>query len=77
MKCNVCGLDFEATKERHYIARENGSKGFSNLSGREEPIFDAFDCPCCGCQAIAQERKRNLVEVEEDGETGSGAPVDG
>lgn len=71
MKCNVCGFEFEATKERHYIAREKGSKGFSTLSGSEETIFDAFDCPCCGCQIIAQERKRQMegyeaAEVTED-----------
>ena len=74
MKCNACGLNFEATKEGHYIAREKGSKGFSNLSGTEEPIFDAFDCPRCGCQIIVQERKRHIkeeavaYEVTEDAE---------
>ena len=64
MKCSVCGFEFEAVKEIHYIARVKGSKGFSNFFG--ETIFDAFDCPKCGCQIVVQERKRILEEVMED-----------
>lgn len=66
MKCSVCGFEFEAVKEIHYIARVKGNKGFSNLFGEEESIFDAFDCPKCGCQIVVQERKRRLEEVMED-----------
>ncbi|UWN76539.1 hypothetical protein [Anaerotruncus colihominis] len=66
MKCSVCGFEFEAAKEIHYIARVKGSKGFSNLFGEEESIFDAFDCPKCGCQIAVQERKRKLEKVMED-----------
>jgi DNA-directed RNA polymerase subunit RPC12/RpoP len=62
MECNACGLNFAATKEGHYIAREKEGKGFSSLSGMEATIFDAFDCPRCGCQIIVQERKRQIKE---------------
>ena len=27
----------------------------------EECLYDAFDCPMCGCQVIAKERKRDYI----------------
>lgn len=63
--CKVCGRDFALMAEESYIVRDNKpEKGLSQvLSGLEEPkIYDAFDCPHCGCQYIAQERKR-LLEI--------------
>lgn len=71
MKCNVCGFGFEATKERHYIARDTSKLGLAALSGEEAILFDAFDCPYCGCQIISQERKRKVdknLEVISDAE---------
>ncbi len=33
----------------------------------EECLYDAFDCPMCGCQVIAKERKRDYISfVKED-----------
>lgn len=60
LKCKVCGTEFPAIKERHYIARDNGKTGLSSAFGSndEEKIYDSFDCPMCGCQVVAQERKR-------------------
>lgn len=60
LKCKVCGIEFPAIKERHYIARDNGKTGLSSAFGSndEEKIYDSFDCPMCGCQVVAQERKR-------------------
>ena len=56
--CKVCGHVFEPTKERHYIAREK-TELFLIASNKMEPtLYDAFDCPTCGCQYIAKERKR-------------------
>lgn len=61
LKCKICGTEFSAIKERHYIARDNGKTGaFATLSKDEEKIYDAYDCPMCGSQVIAQERKRIL-----------------
>lgn len=63
--CKVCGRDFALMDEQSYIVRDNKSeKGLSQvISGQDEPkIYDAFDCPHCGCQYIAQERKR-LLEI--------------
>lgn len=60
LKCKVCGTEFPAVSERHYVARDNGKTGLSTAFGSndEEKIYDSFDCPMCGCQVIAQDRKR-------------------
>lgn len=51
LECKVCGTKFNAIIERHYLARDNGKTG----------LYDAFDCPMCGCQVIAKERKREYI----------------
>lgn len=65
--CNVCGRDFPLISEEHYVARNKDREGGqigSIIAGKEEPtIFDAFDCPHCGCQNIMQERKRHNIEI--------------
>lgn len=70
IKCKVCGCEFPAVNINHYIARDNGKTGLATAFGNnEERLYDAFDCPICGCQAIAQERKRDYivcVETEAD-----------
>ena len=63
--CGVCGAKLELNKLYHYIARDDGATGLVTAftKEQEEPIYDAFDCPVCGCQYIAQERKRTLFDV--------------
>lgn len=63
--CAVCGAKLELNKQYHYIARDDGVKGVAAAFTREpeETLYDAFDCPVCGCQYIAQERKRTLFDV--------------
>lgn len=58
LKCKVCGCEFEPTIERHYIARSEGMTGLLLTAHDEEKLYDAWDCPECGSQYIAQERKR-------------------
>ena len=63
LKCKICGTEFPTVKERHYVARENDVVGglSQSLNGKEEKkTYDCFDCPMCGCQVIAQERKREM-----------------
>ena len=61
LKCKICGTEFPAIEEKHNIARGNNRTGaVVVLSKDEEKIYDAYDCPMCGCQIIAQERKRNF-----------------
>lgn len=57
IKCHVCGKSFDPSKELRYTAR-------SNTMFRSS-FYDAFDCPFCGCQYIAQERKVRFVDDEE------------
>lgn len=66
--CNVCGAEFKLIAIQHYIARGNDVQGaFAALGSHDEPdIYDAFDCPYCGCQYIAQARKRKLFAVNEE-----------
>ena len=61
LKCKICGTEFPSIKERHYIARDNNKTGAVVVFSKdEEKIYDAYDCPLCGSQIIAQERKRNF-----------------
>lgn len=61
-KCKVCGKEFELQNKEHYIARDNSKIGLSALAGgSEEELYDAFDCPHCGCQNVMQERKRDYI----------------
>lgn len=63
LKCKICGTEFPAVKDRHYIGRDCGVQGglSQSLNGKqEEKTFDCYDCPQCGSQVIAQERKRKI-----------------
>ena len=63
LECKICGTKFNAVIERHYLARDNGKTGLAVAFGStaEECLYDAFDCPMCGCQVIAKERKRDYI----------------
>lgn len=75
LKCKVCGTEFPAVEERHYIARDNSRTGaVAVISKDEEKIYDSYDCPMCGSQVIAQERKRRFepeynFDFDDDAET--------
>ncbi len=59
LKCKICGCEFNATKEKHYITRDNGKVGLQADFGsnQENELYDTFDCPVCGCQVVVQARK--------------------
>lgn len=62
LKCKICGKEFEANLERHYVSRDIGKSGLAVLvANDEEKLYDTFDCPACGCQLVVQERKREYV----------------
>lgn len=67
LECKVCGCKFNAIVEKHYIARDSGKTGLAVAFGstNEEGLYDAFDCPMCGCQVIAKERKRDFIPYVE------------
>ena len=63
LKCKVCESGLVPHVDGHYIARDNGESGVATLiKSPEGNLYDAFDCPVCGCQIIAQERKRVYVQ---------------
>ena len=66
LKCKICGTEFPPVKERHYICWDNGKIRLATAFGanNEESLFDSFDCPMCGCQIIAQDRKRTYCSVK-------------
>lgn len=69
LTCKVCERDFALIIEKHYIARDVMRIGGVTvaLSGQTEAkIYDAFDCPHCGCQNIIQERKFIEFDSEEE-----------
>ena len=77
LKCKICGFDYLPTINEHYVSRDNGESGLiSVIKETEGNLYDTFDCPVCGCQIIAQERKRVhnediievIKEVDEDDE---------
>ena len=68
LECKVCGTEFPAIEERHYIARDNSRTGaVVVISKDEEKIYDAYGCPMCGSQIIAKERRRIFIsdQIEE------------
>lgn len=58
MKCKICGKRFKLMKKNRYLATEKigALEGLTKAS----KIFEAFDCPHCGCQ--------NIVNIREKGE---------
>lgn len=64
LECKICGCKFNAVIEKHCISRDNGKTGLATIvSDNEESLYDTFDCPQCGCQHIAQERKRRTFPL--------------
>lgn len=63
--CKICGRDFPLIFEEHYTARNISMTGLAAaIASQSEPaIYDAFDCPHCGCQNITQERRRSVAEA--------------
>lgn len=70
LECKICGTKFPALKERHYTSRDEGKTGLSAVleSNNEGKLYDTFDCPMCGCQVIAQGRKRTYRPLGKENE---------
>lgn len=70
LKCKICGMEFAPIVEDHYVSRDDSVSGLAAaIRSPEGKHYDSFDCPNCGCQVIAQERKRAVVwceDVEEE-----------
>lgn len=67
LKCKICGCEFNAVKENHYISRNNGKVGLVAVfeSNPEDILYGTFDCPSCGCQMTVQERNIRRLSDEQ------------
>ena len=60
--CEVCGSYIKLESFRRYSVLEHLTVSLFNsktLQPEIARIYDAFDCPVCGCQYVAKERLRN------------------
>ena len=63
IKCSICGEQVELRKENRYeVVIEAGvlQKSF----GARDQLYEAFDCPKCGCQMLIQERFPAKEEIK-------------
>ena len=58
MKCKICGKRFKLEKENRYEAIKMPTGIVGVMAGERSTIYEAFDCPKCGCQ--------NIVNIRED-----------
>lgn len=61
IKCSVCGNEFEPLAVNRYTVKE-----IAGLFSFQITLYDAFDCPECGCQCIAGTRKEAVQCYKED-----------
>lgn len=68
--CEVCGREFALMHEDRYTVREEKRGGLAAaFADTPEPtMWDAFDCPYCGCQNRVIIRKREVEEPTEAAE---------
>ena len=60
VKCSICGEQVELRKENRYeVVIEAGV--LQKSLGAKDHLYEAFDCPQCGCQIVAQQRKRAYI----------------
>lgn len=71
LKCKVCGKRFMPCKGRTYLVQEKLT-GLAALSATEK-VYDAVDCPRCGCQHLMGTRVPNLRERKTENEIESDA----
>lgn len=67
IKCSICGEQVELRKENRYeVVIEEGAlrKSF----GFKDRLYEAFDCPHCGCQMLMNERfpVKNEIKIAEE-----------
>nr|DAF84113.1 MAG TPA: LysW biosynthesis protein LysW [Caudoviricetes sp.] len=67
MKCKICGKRFKLMKENRYLATEKIA-AFGTLT-KLPKVFEAFDCPHCGCQNIVNTREGEATKSEVENET--------
>lgn len=67
MKCKVCGEKLRLDKEYRYeVVKIPDTMGV--LLGCKREVFEAFDCPKCGCQNIVNVREVSTNVANEKSE---------
>jgi len=62
--CTVCGNPFTLKIEELYLVRDTSAGGIINvIAGEKTLMWDAFDCPACGCQNRVHERLEAFVKI--------------
>lgn len=77
IKCSICGEQIELRKENRYEVLIKAS-ALQKSFGNKDHLYEAFDCPNCGCQMIMQERfpvKEEAKVVKEYAEECDGSSV--
>ena len=67
VKCSICGEQVELRKENRYeVVIEAGV--LQKSLGSKDHLYEAFDCPHCGCQMLMQERfpAKNEAKIAEE-----------
>ena len=63
IKCKVCNKRFKAIAQRRYeVIKEPAPL---EALTKTATIFEAFDCPRCGCQNIVNVRETEINNCEE------------
>lgn len=64
MKCKICGKRMKLKAENRQEIKKNKSLGEClTKSGSSMQIYEAFDCPHCGCQNIVNIRECNNNDI--------------
>ena len=64
IKCKVCGKRFVLERENKYET-VNEEKGLLSLATKAV-VYEAFDCPQCGCQNIVNEKIGRRLENDKE-----------
>ena len=67
IKCSTCGEQIELKKENRYeVVIEAGA--LQRSLGFKDHVYEAFDCPHCGCQMLMHERfqAKNEIKITEE-----------
>lgn len=62
-RCKVCNRFFKLKAENKYLV-VNAPVGLKVLT-EKTTVFEAFDCPWCGCQNVVGVREPRFDEVSE------------
>lgn len=66
--CKVCGSKIVPRKANRYTVVDRVTAGgiANAMTGTytEPEMYDAFDCPVCGCQMIAKKRLKKVFDCD-------------